>query len=38
MADSTIFMAGVSVGIVIGILLVLVISLAMIHDERENGR
>lgn len=36
MSDSTIFMAGIAVGIVLGIFLALVISLAMIQDDRED--
>lgn len=35
MSDSTIFMAGIAVGIVLGIFLVLVISLAMIQEDEE---
>lgn len=35
MSDSTIFMAGIAVGIVLGIFLALVISLAMIQEDEE---
>lgn len=35
MSDSTIFMAGIAVGIVLGIFLVLAISLAMIQEDEE---
>lgn len=35
MSDGAIFMAGVAVGIVLGVFLVLVICLAMIQDDRE---
>lgn len=36
MSDSTIFMAGIAVGIVLGVFLMLVICLAMIQDDRED--